>query len=200
MAIFANVHDAPLPIERDSVADGDAAFVMDEEEFRRFYERTARPVWAYLARTTGDPELADDLLQEAYYRFVRADATYESEAHRRNSLFRIATNLARDEGRRRRRASFVALADDPANPDPLDRRTRVNRAEHRTDLERALDKLKPAERELIWLAYGQGFSRDEMAETLGLKTGSVRLMLFRAKRKLAALLRGEPCTANGGSR
>src|ERR1700685_2878449 len=75
-------------------------FVMDEDEFRAFYERTARGVWAYLARITGDRQMADDLLQEAFYRFLRTAATYENEAHRRNSLYRIATNVARDARRR----------------------------------------------------------------------------------------------------
>src|SRR5271168_3037498 len=77
-----------------------AEFVMDEETFRAFYDRNARGVWAYLARVTGDRQMADDLLQEAFYRFLRADATHDSEAHRRNSLYRIATNLARDARRR----------------------------------------------------------------------------------------------------
>src|SRR5688500_19440395 len=62
---------------------------MGEDEFRTFYERTARPLWAYLSRLTGDRELADDLLQEAFYRFYRAGARHESEAHRRHSLFQI---------------------------------------------------------------------------------------------------------------
>ena len=47
-------------------------FELDEETFRAFYDRTARALWAYLAHMTGDHHLADDLLQEAYYRFLRA--------------------------------------------------------------------------------------------------------------------------------
>src|SRR6516225_301196 len=84
----------------EALDDASTALAMDENTFRAFYERTARGVWAYLARLTGDRQLADDLLQETFYRFLRANAAYESEAHRRNSLYRIATNLARDARRR----------------------------------------------------------------------------------------------------
>ena len=44
--------------------DAERTFQMTEEAFRIFYDQTARPIWLYLARTTGDDRLADDLLQE----------------------------------------------------------------------------------------------------------------------------------------
>src|SRR5579872_3143153 len=91
------------------------ALQMDEDTFRAFYDRTARSVWSYLARITGDRALADDLLQESYYRFLRAERRFESESHRRNYLFRIATNLAHDRRRRGRHAVSVPV---PAENEP----------------------------------------------------------------------------------
>src|SRR3954447_7571477 len=91
-------------------AEERSEFVMDEPAFRAFYDRTARGVWAYLARVSGDRQVADDLVQETYYRFLRASSEYQSDEHRRNSLYRIAGNLARDNRRReviRSATSFV---------------------------------------------------------------------------------------------
>jgi len=171
-------------------ADASAAedtFQMDEEAFRVFYDRTARPVWAYLSRMTGDARLADDLLQEAYYRFLRARVRHESDAHRRNYLFRIATNLVRDEHRRPRVVS-APIADGVEHADPRSADAAAA-AVRRMDLGRAMTQLKPRERDLLWLAYAQGSSHQEIADTLGLKRSSIKLLLFRARRRLAGLLR-----------
>lgn len=171
-----------------AASDADAsALVMDEDAFRLFYERTARPVWAYLARMTGDPRTADDLLQETYYRFLRANVAHDSDDHRRNYLFRIATNLARDL-HRRPRADSVRI---DAAIEPVDPRTSgdgASRVADRLDLRRAMARLKPRDRSMLWLAYAQGSSHEEIAGILGLRPGSIKLMLFRARRRLAALL------------
>jgi RNA polymerase sigma-70 factor (ECF subfamily) len=160
---------------------------MDEEAFRGFYDRTARTLRAYLARVTGEAALADDLLQEAYYRFLRARGNYEGEAHRRNALFRIATNLVHDSRRRAQHMPPLAFTDQQTIPDSHDAARATERS---TDLRRAMGRLKPRERELLWLAYAQGSSHKEIAECLGLRTGSVKLLLFRARRRLAGLLTG----------
>lgn len=183
------IRDTMMAASRD--VEG-ALSVMGEEEFRSFYERTSRPLWSYLSRITGDPHQADDFLQEAYYRLYRAATRYENEAHRRNSLFQIATNLVRDAARRGRRYEEVPLEEEgspgllPRSDTPVPER----QAAIRTDLARGMKQLEPVQRELLWLAYAQGASHQEIAEILGVRAISVRTLLIRARRKLAAILMG----------
>ena len=177
-------------IERLGSAAGetDETFQMDEDTFRVFYERTARPIWAYLSRMTGDARLADDLLQETYYRFLRVAATHDSEAHRRNYLFRIATNLVHDHRRHLR----IDRIETTETLDAADGRPGADLAAGtacRLDLARAMARLKPRERDLLWLAYAHGSTHQEIADTLGLKRSSIKLLLFRARRRLAGFLR-----------
>ncbi len=174
----------------DAMADAATEFVMDEDAFRGFYDRTARGLWAYLARVTGNREQADDLLQETFYRFLRADASHESETHRRNSLYRIATNLAHDARRRKLiRAPLISEGEDIENVSTHDQ---AGATERSADVTRALQGLKPRERAMLWLAYAEGASHDEIAGALGMRVSSLKPMLFRARQKLAALLGRKP--------
>lgn len=162
-----------------------AATTLDEDAFRTFYGRTARALWAYLSRATGSPEAADDLLQESYLRLLRCSVAFETEDHRRHYLFRIATNLARD---RRRRPVPLPLPDHEtavagarsADPGSL--------LAGRTDLRRALERMKPRDRQMLWLAYAEGASHEEIGRVLGLRPTGVRVLLFRARRRLRKLL------------
>lgn len=175
-------------VSRREALDDASVFVMDEDTFRAFYERNARGVWAYLARVTGDRQQADDLLQEAFYRFLRAAAAHENESHRRNSLYRIATNLARDARRRRLiRAPFSLSGSDIEGV-----AGHAGAPEQSADFTRAMSRLKPRERAMLWLAYAEGASHQQIAGALGLRPGSLKPLLFRARRKLAALLGREP--------
>jgi RNA polymerase sigma-70 factor, ECF subfamily len=177
-ATFLDVRRLPADAET-----ADVALAMDEEAFRAFYDRTSGALWGYLSRVSGDRQIADDLLQESYYRLLKTTVAFESENHRRNYLYRIATNLVRDT-RRAARPLFdegIEMADVPAPEGPAD-------VESRADVRRALGGLKPRERAMLWLAYANGSSHAEIADVLGLKTASIKLLLFRARRKLAAKL------------
>ena len=168
--------------------DAERTFQMTEEAFRAFYEQTSRPVWVYLARMTGDPRLADDLLQEAYYRFLRVKAVFEGDDHRRHYLFRIATNLVHDHRRRPRMESTDVTAILEAPPAAARDHDAGQRVARRIDLQRAMQQLKPRERSLLWLAYAQGCSHQEIAGALGLRTSSLKALLFRARQHLLRIL------------
>lgn len=166
---------------------------MDDEAFAAFYERSARSLWAYLARTSGDPALAEDIMQESYVRFLclTDPPSYlaEGEIACRRYLFRIATNLLRDHWRRPRAASIEDVPESVfAHADghtPLD---------SQMILGPALASMRPRDRQLLWLAHAEGYSHREIAEITGLAATSIRLLLFRARRKIARLLQEPACT------
>jgi RNA polymerase sigma-70 factor (ECF subfamily) len=161
---------------------------MDNDAFAAFYERSARPLWAYLARVSSDPSLAEDLMQESYVRFLcaaRAPSLYaEGEASARLYLFRIATNLLRDQWRRPSAASLEEIPEEFFAASQS-----AGHADAQNTLGPALRQMKPRERQLLWLAYAEGYSHREIARVTGLAAASIRLLLFRARRRIAALLR-----------
>lgn len=184
--------------DRLAASAGEAASTleMDEDAFRAFYDRTARILWAYLSRMTGDPHAADDLLQEAYYRIIRCGVRFDGEAHQRHYLFRIATNLVRDSHRRSLRADGPFDDEAMARTEATDGNSGAC-LERRHEVRAGMARLKRRERELLWLAYAEGASHEEIGNILGLKASGVRVLLFRARRRLANLLGGAPRGVGG---
>jgi RNA polymerase sigma-70 factor (ECF subfamily) len=160
----------------------------ENEVFAAFYARSSRPLWAYLARASADPALADDLMQESYVRFLCAagapSLTEDGEAAARLYLFRIASNLLRDHWRRPRAASIEEIPEEF-----FASRGSEQQSDSQILLEPALRQMKPRERQLLWLAHAEGYSHREIAQVMGLSAASIRLLLFRARRKIAGLLR-----------
>jgi RNA polymerase sigma-70 factor (ECF subfamily) len=156
---------------------------MDADQFAAFYERAARPLWAYLARVSADRALADDLMQEAFVRFLTAGPPLDGEVAARRYLFRIGSNLLRDHWRRPAPAPLEEVSDE---------RLAASDTSAATDAQAllgpALERLSPRDRQLLWLAYAEGYNHREMAEITGLASASIRLLLFRARRRMGALL------------
>jgi RNA polymerase sigma-70 factor (ECF subfamily) len=163
---------------------------MENDAFAAFYERSARPLWAYLARVSTDPALAEDLMQESYVRFLCASGApslaADGEAAARLYLFRIATNLLHDYWRRPRAASIEEIPEEFFSV-----RGNTAQSDAQILLGPALQQMKPRERQLLWLAHAEGYSHREIADVTGLASTSIRLLLFRARRKIAALLRAQ---------
>jgi RNA polymerase sigma-70 factor (ECF subfamily) len=151
---------------------------MTEQQFQLVYDATSGPILGYLVAVTNRRDVAEDLLQETYTRFLSHHRALLDPTDTRRYLFRIATNLLRDRWRK---------GDATPYPDPPE-------PSHTTDLDisidvrAALQSLKPRERELLWLAYVDGMSHNEIAAATGLQSLSVRLLLYRARKKAAALL------------
>lgn len=158
---------------------------MDSAEFAAFYERSARPLWAYLLRCSGDPALAEDLMQEAYVRFLGAAQPTDGEVAARRYLFRIGSNLLRDHWRR---PKADALEDVPESVFAVG----VNEDELavQQQLARAMQQMGPRDRQVLWLAHAENYSHREIAEIMGLATPSVRILLFRARGRMRQLMEG----------
>jgi len=167
---------------------------MDSDAFAGFYQRSAPALRAYLVRVSGNAALADDLMQESYLRFLCASRPEGGEVNYRRYLFRIATNLLRDHWRR---PLAARLEDVPEQL--LTARDGLERVDWQAMLDPAMARMRPRERQLLWLAHAEGYSHREIAEITGLGATSIRLLLFRARRKIARMLR-EQGAENRGAR
>jgi RNA polymerase sigma-70 factor, ECF subfamily len=154
---------------------------LSREAFDAFYARTSGALRSYIRRVSGSATLADDILQESYIRLLGAPPL--EEAQRKSYLFRTATNLITDHRRAQsRRQRWWQLT--APRPEAVEAAPDVN-----SDVERLFAQLLSQERALLWLAYVEGASHREIGEVLRLKEASVKVLLFRARRKMEALLR-----------
>ena len=150
---------------------------MNESELEALYCAIAPRLRRYIGRLCAD---ADDIVQETFFRYLRAGYAASGEEGTK-VLFTIATNLARNRWSRARRHEPIDVHVPAPAADPIER----------LDLIAALGKLAPRDRALIWLAYAEGFDHREVARITGVSRASVRVLLFRAKRKLMKLLEGK---------
>jgi RNA polymerase sigma-70 factor (ECF subfamily) len=102
----------------------------------------------------------------------------------RRYLFRIATNLLRDHWRRPQSSSIEEMPEELFSA-----KSGAGQTESQAILGPAMAQMRPRDRQLLWLAYAEGYSHHEIAEVTGLASASIRLLLFRARRKIARLLR-----------
>ncbi|MBV8519093.1 MAG: RNA polymerase sigma factor [Acidobacteria bacterium] len=150
---------------------------MNEQELEELYRATAPRLRRYLGRLV---DHADDLTQETFYRYLRAGYTASGE-DRVRILFTIATNLARNAWTRTRTHEELHERTRAVDADPIER----------IDLIAALRNLSPRERALLWLTHAEGYEHREVARMMGMAQASVRVLLFRARRKLARLMERE---------
>ena len=149
-----------------------------EHAFGEFYQRHSRAVWTYVYRVTNDAADADDIVQEAFLRLFQAETAPSDDEGLRRYLFRIAGNLIADRWRRRARNASQRT---PATAD-------ADMPMRDLDVARLFAELKPRERALLWLAYVEGDTHSDIADSLRLARGSVKVLLSRARARLRDLL------------
>lgn len=167
----------------------------DAGAFREIVEAYSRPLWKAAFRVLGDAEAAEDAVQETFLRAWKALDRFDENAQLSTWLYRIATNAAIDLRRERgRRHNF-------AGPLPEDFHGQVTVQAEEPDqhrqafgrelIARARDViagLPEHERTAIMLRHFEGCTTAEIAHVLGGDENAAKQVVFRAVRKLRAVL------------
>ena len=152
---------------------------MDQASFQGFYQKTAPALRAYAIRSCGSIDAADDIVQDAFLRFLRsAPITSLSEAQMRGYLYRTVETLIVDRWRRLERER-------ERTPAPQ----AFTESREESDLSDAFSQLAPRQRSMLWLAYVEELDHKEIAAVAGVKVTSVKVLLFRARQKFVALMK-----------
>ncbi len=144
-------------------------------------------LFRYLVRLTGDSDLAADVAQESFVRLVEKNP---GDKGIRAWLYRVATNLVRDNARvSRRRMELLQEKSHrvPHGDPPPDADLSLETEERRKRVRAALDTLSERDRTVL-LMREEGFSHEEIANAVGTTTKSVGRMIARALKKLSAEL------------
>lgn len=156
--------------------------LMDEPQFEAFHRKTARLLWSRLYRLTGNAAKADDVSQKAFIQFIRTADAARSEPELRAYLYKLATRIAVDEWRREERERAPRWL--PFSPG----RSAHDETAMRSGVEKALGGLSVRDRAILWMAYVDGVSHQEIADAVGIGAASVKVVLFRARKRMAEAL------------
>lgn len=174
------------------------------EEIVRAHERT---VYHLALRQLGSREDAEDAAQEVFLKAFTALGSFRGESRLSVWLYRITNNVCVDALRRRREALSLSAENEDGEPlelelpdERFDPAALAERKDLREQVGKALAQLPPDAREILLLRELGGQRYDEIAETLRLDIGTVKSRIFRARKKLCALLEGnfsEGCASKG---
>ncbi|HEY3496402.1 MAG TPA: RNA polymerase sigma factor [Polyangiaceae bacterium] len=163
----------------------------DERAFRELYRRVAPYLLAVAQRRVRSPEIAADLVQQAFLNAHAARDRFELGSAFRPWITRILVNLAWDQRRTARRRPLADI--DPAElaaPSPADSPERLDEVAR---ARRALDSLRPAQRRVIEMHWLEERPFPEVAEALGERLSTVKVRAHRAYHELRRVL--DPASA-----
>jgi RNA polymerase sigma factor (sigma-70 family) len=161
------------------------------------FERYQQPLFSFFVRLTGDPALAEDLVQDVFYRILRYRRTYKPGSAFRTWMYQVARNARRDSFDRRR--NETPLHEQMIHPAVLPRDTVADEQENLL-LRRALLQLPEEKREVLLLSRFQELSYEEIGNLLGVEAGAVKVRVFRALqalKEIANQLQNRPSLESG---
>jgi len=172
----------------------------DEAAFEEFVSQFERSIYNLALRQTGHPQDAQDITQEVFLRIYRGIANFRADAKLSTWVYQITLNACVDLTRRRVRHPELALVvqnedgdeamldtpDETYAPEPLYERTAL-----REQIADGLQRLSDEYRKILILRDVNGLSYDEIGQVLALPEGTVKSRLFRARDRLAAILRDD---------
>lgn len=189
MAWTRRLVEIPPVSARDAAGDR-------ETTFASLFEAYATPIYNYALRMVGDPDRAADIAQDTFIKAYRKLDQLTDDASARSWIYRIATNTAIDDMRRRR---FTVPMGDDAGPH--------DRADHRPGpeaqvldgvvderIQRALLRLRPNHRQCLLLSDVEDMGARQIAEVMGMSYAAVRTLLCRARGEMRAALAAEGMT------
>jgi RNA polymerase sigma-70 factor (ECF subfamily) len=168
----------------------------EEQGFHRLFMRYRGPLAHYLFRFTGDRAVAEELVQETFLRLCRGARTYEPRTAFRTWLYQIATNVARNEVRKREysvRKEDLAewatrkqgRADNGRSPPHAGSPESMAVAKQMEEIvQRTLVGMPEKQRAALLLSRHHGLSYQEIAEAMGLRVGAVKSLIHRATETL----------------
>ncbi len=166
----------------------------NEARFAQLFDEYSSPIFNYVLRMVGDAERAADITQDTFIKAYRKLDTVNEATSTRSWLYRIATNTAIDDMRRRRMVR--PMGDDAP--------TFANRPDHRPGpeaqvmaatlderVQRALSTLRPNHRQCLLLSDLEDMSAHQIGEVMGLSYAAVRTLLCRARGEMRRALSAE---------
>jgi len=164
---------------------------MTETEFRLFFNSAFPVLYKVACRITNSAEAAEDLCQEAFFRLHEKKMVFPNQEEAKYWLIRVVKNAALNYAKRKqreRRAYQRAFKENTRHEETGEEQ--LLKKETREEVLEALEKLPENLRIVLILKEYAEMNYREIAHTLGINEGNVKVRVFRARERLTALLRG----------
>jgi RNA polymerase sigma-70 factor (ECF subfamily) len=165
-----------------------AARAFDKEALAKIYDLFSDPLYAYAYKHVGSPQVAEDLVAETFSRFLTAlERGGGPENHLKAYLYRITHNLITDLYRREpppaQELDEERLVEDSPGPSGI-----VAELQDAERVRRALRLLTPEQRQVLTLKFLEGWTSNEIAQSLDKSLGAVKALQHRGVAALQRIL------------